>query len=207
MSNSAIMDILRGTGTDHRPAPPTPGAMTLIEMIICVFLLGVILFLAAGWMQTLKNDARRELAVRELSLLDKALMKYYRAEGVYPNAPGPNAAHWATVALLDHERTRPILESLPPSLLRGASRNELVDPWGKPLKYESQDSGSPFVRANNGRPLFISAGPDGGFGDDDPAQLGDNMRSDDPGPDGFPLHDALRESLTEAEQANGQKDD
>ncbi len=180
--------------------------MTLVEMVIVVCVLGMGLFALVGWMGGVRQDARRDLAVRLLSELDKALARYHRSEGRYPSSPGPHSATWATVTLLDHDRTRPILEALPASIWRGPGRRTLVDPWGTALRYLSEESGSPFVKANNGMPVFVSAGPDKDFGDQDPAGLGDNLRSDDPGPDGFRLHHVLRDSLAPEESRDGEED-
>jgi type II secretory pathway pseudopilin PulG len=182
-------------------------AMTLIEVSIVVCLLGLTLFLINGWMSNLRDDARRDLAMRQLAELDQALAWYFRAEGQYPHAPGPNFARWATTALLDHHKSRPILEGLPGNLWVRPGRRELTDPWGTPLRYHADPVKSDLVRANSGRPLFVSAGPDGDFGDSLPAGRGDNLRSDDPGPEGFRLHDVMRESLAEESQAGGKEND
>lgn len=198
---------------NRRPKSGVGGAlpgkgMTLVEMIITIILVTVGLFILSGWMSSMRQAARRDLAVRLLSDLDKALSRYCRASGQYPQGAGPNAANWATTALLDLDRTRPLLEALPDSLWAGPGRKNLVDPWGTPLLYLADPRESPLVRANNGRPVFISAGPDREFGEDDAARIGDNLRSDDPGPEGFRLHDLIRESSTTREaETHGQKDD
>ena len=180
--------------------------MTLVEMLITIILIAVGLFILSGWMTSMRQAARRDLAVRLLSDLDKALSRYCRTSGYYPDARGPNAANWATTALLDLDKTRPLLEALPESLWDGPGRKNLVDPWGTPLKYLSDSRESPLVRANNGRPVFVSAGPDRDFGEEDTARIGDNLRSDDPGPEGFRLHDLIRESSAREEEGNGQED-
>ncbi|MBX3394931.1 MAG: type II secretion system protein [Phycisphaerae bacterium] len=173
-------------------------AMTLIEMTITIFLVSVMLFLLTGWMTMLRTRSKESLAIRMLADLDNALARYRRAEGQYPTYRGPDSAIPVVVDLLDHERTRSTIQAFPASLWRGPDLQRcLVDPWGTPLRYLPADSENPAVRANAGRPIFISAGPDRDFGDDDPAARGDNLRSDDPGPDGFRLHEAIREALDE----------
>jgi type II secretory pathway pseudopilin PulG len=178
--------------------------MTLIETAVVVIAVGAGLFLLVGWMNSLQHEAKRDLAVRLLADLDLALARYHRETGSYPTSHGPNSAIQATIDLLDHDKTRPILRALPPSLWQGGGKRNLVDPWGTPLQYYSEASGSPWVRANNNRPVFVSAGSDGKFGDEDAAALGDNLRSDDPGPNGFRLHHALREAMTGEERPDGQ---
>ena len=181
-------------------------AMTLVEMTIVVFLVVVSLFLLIGWTGNTRQDAKRALAVRMLADLDTALARYHRATGSYPTSHGPDSAIQATVYLLDHDKTRPMLLALPPSVWKGSGRRNLVDPWGTPLRYFSADSNSPFVKANNGRPVFVSAGPDCDFGDNDPSKLGDNLRSDDPGVEGFGLDQLMRAPLPDEEHDDGKKD-
>ncbi len=181
--------------------------MTLIETAVTIFLLSVGLFLLTGWTGMLRAEAKRDLAVRMLADLDQALARYRRATGSYPSWRGPKSDIPAVVDLLDHGKTRPILEAFPRALWRGQDRYRLVDPWGTPLRYYPPDSPDPKVLANERKPLFESAGPDRDFGDRIVAAIGDNLRSDDAGADNVPLHDALREAMTEAEDSEGADDD
>lgn len=208
-----MSEMAPGASKPHKSLPmriPRRRGMTLIEMAIAVLVIGAGLFLLVGWTRRLQNDERRDLAVRLLSDLDKALARYHRATDHYPFSPGPNPANWVTVELLDHDRTRPLLEKLPPSVWQGPGRRTLVDPWGTPLQYFPETSDSPFVKANNGRPVFLSAGPDCDFGDEEVSRMADNLRSDDPGPAGFRLDHIMRESIAtdeEVESDSGEKDD
>lgn len=172
--------------------------MTLIETVLSVSLLSVGLFLLVGWMTNLRSDAKHDLAERMLADLDMALARYRRATGVYPPSRGPESAISAVVDLVDHEKSRPLIEAFPASLRQGPNRYNLIDSWGTPLRYLGPESNDPKVLANAGRPVFISAGPDRDFGDGDPARLGDNLRSDDPGPKGFRIHD-LRDAMVDEE--------
>jgi len=178
--------------------------MTLVEMVLVLLLGGVGVFLLVGWMSSSRQTAKMALARRMLLDLDRALAKYYRATGMFPPAEAADPTAAATAQLLNHERTRPILEGLPESLWQG--RRALIDPWGVPLKYVPENRGSPFVAANLGRPLFISAGPDRLFGDDDATHLGDNLRSDDPGPDGFAVHWTALDVPVTQEAERGKED-
>jgi len=176
--------------------------MTLIETAVTIFLLSVGLFLLTGWTGMLRAEAKRDLAVRVLADLDQALARYRRATGSYPSWRGGDSdIPAAVVDLLDHDKTRPILEAFPRTLWRGPDRYRLVDPWGTPLRYYPQDSTDPKVLANEKKPLFESAGPDRDFGDSVVAAIGDNLRSDDAGTDRLRLHDALREAMTAAEDS------
>lgn len=186
--------------------------MTLIEATVTIFLLSVGLFLLAGWTGMLRAEAKHDLAVRMLSDLDQALARYRRASGSYPLQRGPDSDIPAVVDLLDHDKTRPILEALPDVLWRGPGKYRLLDPWGTPLRYHPPNSTDPKVLANERKPLFESAGPDRDFGDLEVVAIGDNLRSDDAGTEGLRLHDALREAMTEAEDSedadgSGNEDD
>lgn len=182
-------------------------AMTLAEMVIVIFVIAIALFLLVGWMNAMQQAAKRDLAVRLLADLDLALARYHRATGCYPTSYGPDSAIQATLDLLDHDKTRPIMESLPATVWREPERRHLVDPWGTPLRYYGVESNSPWVKVNGGRPVLVSAGPDRDFGDEDPAAAGDNLRSDDPGPEGFRLQHALREAAIEKEPSDGKEND
>lgn len=167
-------------------------ALTLVETLLTIGATGVTLFLVSGWMSGLRSDAKRDLAARELRDLDVAMVRYRRATGRYPIDYGEESRISAVVHLLDHPKSRPLIEALPQVLKQGANGATLVDPWGTPLRFLGPQSNDPKVITNDGRPVFISAGPDRDFGDDTPAGLGDNLRSDDPGPDGFRLDDVAK---------------
>jgi len=161
-------------------------AMTLVEMIIAVVLVGGGLFLLVGWSRIVRDDAKTQLAAELLARLDAGLDQYRAATGVFPptfnDDPDPVVA-----ALQRHPRTRPLFDGVPDSLWTVSRPRMLVDPWGTRLKYRS-DGKRVDVAANNGRPIFISAGRDRLFGDDYPAQRADDLRSDDPRAEGFANH-------------------
>ncbi len=176
--------------------------MTLVEMTIAVLLVAGALFLLTGWMNSLRDNAHRDLCTRMLSDLDEALMRYRRTTGAYPVLRGHEDAASAVADLLDLEKTRNILDTFPDDLWRREGMTRiLVDPWGTPLRYVGPDGGDHRVVANGGRPIFISAGPDRDFGGPNtPDAEGNNLRSDDPGPEGFPIHDVLRDAFVDDRQ-------
>lgn len=186
--------------------------MTLIEMAVVVLAVAGGMFLLSGWMTSVRQGAKGALATRMLATMDRALARYHRAVGAFPPGLSPEpvqAARAAAAALFRHDKTRPLLESLPPSVRRGRSGEtfSLVDPWGTPLKYVTAQDDAPFARANEGRPVFISAGPDLNFGDQDSAAIGDNLRSDDPGPGGFRPRFLAPDPATDPEDPSGEEDD
>lgn len=177
--------------------------MTLIEMAVVVILTGVCLFLLDGWMKSVREGAKQDLAVEMLARLDQALARYHRATDSYPPCPPPDSDLSAPAELLNHEKTQKELKSLPASLWRGQT---LVDPWGTPLRYLPADNDSPYVHANNNSPVFLSAGPDRDFGDVDSACIGDNLRSDDPRQDAFTPRFLTRDTDAEPDAPNADTD-
>jgi len=171
--------------------------MTFVELILAVLMTTALLFLLIGWMSNLRRTAKVELARTVLAHLDIALARYHRAHDQFPPVERSDTTQAAVVQLLNNERTRPIIESLPESVRRGPGGRNLVDPWGTPLRYLSESDNSEYVKANEGRPIFVSAGPDRDFGDHDRACIGDNLRSDDPDREGFRPLLSLRETAVE----------
>lgn len=197
--------LFRPNRTQHRNCRL---AMTLVEMAIVVIVVGGGLFLLAGWMDSVRQEAKRDLAIRLLTDLDRALSRYHRGTGNYPMFQGLNAASQAIGELNGLDRPRRILEAFPIAFWQGNDKRILVDPWGTPLRYYATSSSSVIVEANNGRPIFVSAGPDRILGEANSVGLGDDLRSDDPGPDGFRFEHALREAAEiNKEQPSGEKND
>ncbi|MFO0972114.1 MAG: type II secretion system protein [Phycisphaerae bacterium] len=164
--------------------PAAHRGLTLVEMLITVFLIGVGLFLLVGWSRTVREGAKRRLAATSLRMLDRALADYRAASGDFPPAPGDDALA-AVQALLRLPATRKPLEALPESLWTPERPRRLLDPWGTPLRYLCDPRRNAWVRANGGRPVFVSAGADREWGTLDSAGTGDNLRSDDPDDAGF----------------------
>ncbi len=155
--------------------------MTLVEMVVAVTVVGIALFLLVGSARLIREDARSQLARQLLTTLDRALIAYQIAENAYPVAPDEDA-DFAVAALLASPATHGLAAELPDSLWNAARPHTLVDPWGRPLRYLSDPLRHPYVRTNENRPVFVSAGRDGDFSE---AAEGDNLRSDDPDDAGF----------------------
>lgn len=194
-------------GVDGLQSPRHRVAMSAIAVVVAVCAVGLLLFLLAGWTTTLQGGTKQDLARRMLRDLDQALVRYRRETGSYPTSRGPDSAIPAVVDLIDHEKTRPILEAFPSCLRSGPGRKRLVDPWGTPLRYLPENSGDPAAKASGGRPVFVSAGPDRDFGDQNPAARENNLRSNDPDPDGLQIHQVIRDALAEQEQEGAQEGD
>jgi type II secretory pathway pseudopilin PulG len=146
--------------------------MTLVEMAVGVLVLGIMLFVLAGFARTTRQEAKRDLAVRMLCALDEALGSYMQQYGAPPPGEPNGQANRAIGMLLACGASKSRLESLPAALWRTeAGRTTLVDPWGTPLRYVTDRHESAQMRNRvetngepPGRPIFDSAGADRQFG-------------------------------------------
>jgi type II secretory pathway pseudopilin PulG len=158
--------------------------MTLVEMAVVLLLLGISLFLLAGWARMTRQEAKRQLAVQALRALDEAMTLYEQRFGHPPRGRPDGSADEAIAALLDDPSSAKRLDSLPAALRRTkGSRTSLVDPWGTPLRYITSVHESPAMRArvasNAGWPIFDSAGPDRRFGSADGTGGGREIRGEE----------------------------
>lgn len=202
-------------------------AMTLIEVLIAAILCGMVLFVLMLGMDGIRSELKRRHTLGLLGTLDRALMAYHRATGIWPVDPGlpvpakarTHAAspiaddietgHRMVMVLAGEPASRSVLETIPPVLRveagpadrgdttggnsfrapptpsPGSDWGRVQDSWGRPLRCLTSASPSSgdrkAVAANENRPIFISAGPNGDFGIDDPAAKADNLRSDELG--------------------------
>jgi len=171
--------------------------MTAVEFLIAVAVVLAAAFLAAGWAEAIRSEAKQSMARGILAALDRALGEYHQATGFYPAAREDDPASVVEVLRTVPAARAVLSESLRGSAERGHDSTRpassgmratagadflacTVDPWGTPLRYLWDSGRHVEVRANAGRPVFLSAGPDRDFGDVVAANLGDNLRSDDP---------------------------
>ncbi len=140
--------------------------MTLVELAVLLLLLGIALFVTAGLVRTVRERARNDLAVRLLCAMDEALGVYMQRYEQPPPGEPNGASRRALAALLAYGPSSVRLDFLPQSL-RGGDALPIVDPWGTPLRYVTEQHQDEVMRArvitNGGRPIFDSAGPDRQF--------------------------------------------
>lgn len=179
-------------------------AMTLVEILLVAVAIGVVLAMVALGVATVRNDLKHGQVEQLLATLDEALSAYHQATGHWPVDPGAEdteralvehdgsadrvvavlASEPASRAILD--KTRPVLRVTPVADISDEA-NELPwgtvqDAWGRRLRCLTAASKSPLdreaVAINDGRPIFICAGPDAQFGNRDISTAADNLRSD-----------------------------
>ncbi len=158
--------------------------MTIFEAALIAAALAIVLFLVAGGVGTIRQQAKRNLCTRLMTQLGDALVKYHQATGTYPPGAPDSSAGNAVQAMLRVEAAAAALKTLPLSLRMGAEPLVGgVDPWGRPLRYLTADVQNEHdrqeVAANGGVPIFESAGRDKDFGDSNPATATDNVRTSD----------------------------
>ncbi len=166
---------------DAPPRPGRAGGFTLIELLLVMFVMAVLVALVVGvGTHVIEEGRKTETRDRQNRML-AAIDAYYKVMGkVPPHAGDPNDS---LTELVDHLRGREEGdEKLKRDIYKetnaylGASDGELsLDAFNKPMRYYSD-------RGVGGRPLIISAGPDGEFGDGttnrERQRREDNIRSD-----------------------------
>jgi type II secretory pathway pseudopilin PulG len=120
----------------------------------------------------------------------------FRLDNVHRTDPDADSGDRVVTALASVAASRTILQTVPKTLrvthgadrptatAPGADSGGVRDSWGRPLCCLTAASPSAVhrkaVAANENRPIFISAGPDGEFGFVDVSTASDNLRSDEP---------------------------
>jgi prepilin-type N-terminal cleavage/methylation domain-containing protein len=167
---------LAKTGAAHR----VPGAFTLIEVLVVIFILGVlaaIVVSVAGYVMS--RASGQETAAIQKTLLE-AVQAYYDAgnpndpnnlkayppESTDPNESGKELVKYLTTQASRAKAATEFLLKLPKEAWNGDSNEAIKDGWGKGMQYEAKGG-------LGGKPLVISSGPDGRFFTDD------DIRSDE----------------------------
>ncbi len=162
--------------------PAGPSGFTLVELLLVMFVLSILVALVVGVGSYVIEQARiTETVETQLTLL-AAVDAYRRVTGDFPE-PNQTVEEGSIEGLLTilqasgdasalgeeiRKQTLPFLQS-------GGSLQ--VDAFGNPMHYYPR-------RGIGGKPLVISAGPDGDFGEMDESKQRDNIRSDTQGTDG-----------------------
>lgn len=158
--------------------------MTVFETAILAVVLGIVLFVVAGGVGAMRQQAKRNLCARLMTHLSEALAAYYRSTGTYPPGSPDASAGGAIAALCRVEGSAAALRGLPASLRVGTEPIVgCLDPWRRALRYLTADAPGERERqevaVNGGVPIFESAGRDGEFSDRGPAGATDNFRTSD----------------------------
>jgi len=164
----------------RNPQPVARSALAALEALLLLVIVTAGLSLLVGQAESARDRLRQDLASRQLAVLREALSVYYLDTGTFP--PGrPDAASGDGFKTL---RSLPssgrILADWPPP---GPTRPDAApcDPWRLAYRYIAPENDlSRQVAANGDWPFFLSAGPDGDFGDPaSPAAEVDNRRTDE----------------------------
>jgi len=179
-------------------------AFTLPETLVGGVAIGAILLAVALGIAGVRRELKQTQIQQLMDQLNGALDAYHKATSAWPVDAQVRGKPYSSQQY-DGSGDRVIaqLASVPaseefladiPSALRVAKQTQIGDTqepmeawrvrdtWGGPLRCLTGVGESPTdreaVAANDGKPVFISSGPDGQFGDRDIATAADNVRSD-----------------------------
>ena len=173
----------RGASPDGRTG------FTLVELLLVMFVLAVLVALVVGVGSYVIDEGRKAETLAKMNLLMAAIRTYHDVTETFPahiDPNNPNDPNYSIQALVDclegrfvdnrlaaEERkkranairrvTRPFVDRIV-----GGSK---VDAFESMMRYYPD-------RGAGGRPLILSAGPDGDFGDRRQDRREDNIRSD-----------------------------
>jgi general secretion pathway protein G len=168
------------------PSPPPPGphclrrGLAALEALLLLVIVVAGLSLLVGQAESARDQLRTDLASRQLAVLREALSVYYLDTGTFPPGKPDATCGNAFKALWSWPSSGMVLANWPqpaPAQPDAAP----CDPWRTPYRYIAPESDrSQQVAGNGGWPFFLSAGPDGDFGDAGrPAAEVDNRRTDE----------------------------
>jgi type II secretory pathway pseudopilin PulG len=155
-------------------------ALAALEAVLLLLIVAAALALLAGQAESARNRLRQDLATRQLAALREALAVYYLHTGSFPAGRPDLAANDAFRTMQALPSCRPVLADWPAPAMTLPDA-EPADPWRSAYRYIASDNDrSGQVADNGGWPFFVSAGPDGDFGDSaNPAAETDNRRTDE----------------------------
>jgi len=158
------------------------GGFTLIELLVVIFILGILVTLVVGVAQYVYTKAARKQTQATQAIVMSAIEAYHDiCEGADEGETYPSGDIAEMLECLKGEKAlandaqkarikrdcAEILLKLPVDAYSAENPSEIRDGFGKNMRYE-QEGGLA------GRPVLISAGPDGNFDTED-----DNIRSDE----------------------------
>jgi type II secretory pathway pseudopilin PulG len=164
------------------PASPRqrPSGVAALEAILLLAVVAAALALLAGQAESARNRLRQDLASSQLAILREALAVYYLDTGSFPPGKIDLSSRDAFKTMRALPACACALADWPQPAMADPDSGP-VDPWRSAYRYIApENDGTGQVADNGGWPLFVSAGPDGDFGDPaDPAAEADNRRTDD----------------------------
>ncbi len=176
----------RGRTGHNLPFATNRSAFTLIELMVVIFIIGIMVVLVVGVGRYVYDEAARRETESTQAAVMTAIEEYYKIQGYYPDdTPIPadppdipadiREGMQALVGRLQardldeddlvekpikeaiQEACGPIILQLPRDAYTGPTIN---DGFGNEMRYEP-------AGGLGGRPVLISTGPDGNFGNED----------------------------------------
>lgn len=159
--------------------PTVVWGLTFLEAVVVFLFIAALLVLLAGQIESLRRRLRQDLADRQLAVLHEALVVYFLNNGEFPPGRTDLSATDAWHALCTSSAAGLLFADWPYPI--GHRTQQPIDAWGRPYRYLSLEHDPRGRVVSNGNwPIFISAGPDGDFGDTDASAEADNRRTNEP---------------------------
>ena len=152
--------------------------IAILEAVLLFVVIAGALALLAGQAEALRGRLRQKLATEQLRILQEVLVVYYLNVGSFPPGQENLSAGQAWDALQASSAVRGTLAGWTAPAAR-QTQDPPIDAWGRAYRYLTlANDVSDLVVSNGNWPIFVSAGPDGDFGDLDPSAEADNCRTD-----------------------------
>ncbi|MFP4052372.1 MAG: type II secretion system protein [Phycisphaerae bacterium] len=150
-----------------RRKPHSAAGFTLVELLVVMFIMSVIVALIVGVGKYVSDGAGTKQTRAAQAIVMRAIAAYHDQFKFYPDV---DTTKKLTDALEESEDAWKIMTGMGQDHFSGAG-GMLTDGFGNEMRYKPKGG-------FGDRPVLISAGPDGVFGEDDDDKGGDDIYSD-----------------------------
>ena len=140
---------------------------TLVELLVVMFIMAIIVALIVGVGKYVADQAAIKQTRAAQAVISRAIALYYDQYKFYPNVDSTDKL---ASALRNSPKAKEMLNKLSEENLSG-SGGIMADGFGNEMRYKPKGG-------FGDRPVLISPGPDGEFGEDKPDMGGDDIYSD-----------------------------
>lgn len=148
---------------------------TLVELLSVIAIIGVLAAIGISVGKYVREDASKKKTLATMDILKVAIQKYYDDKSYYPAESGANpleyAANFYTLMTETDTAKNPQYSSAPSSTIKSLPSDSIGYDSGNKVYFFQDGFGNRIEYRKSqglaGRPVLISPGPDGVFGNDD----------------------------------------